>query len=145
MSDYEFSEIPFGSAAYRASVALRNEILRAPLGLELKEGDLEKERSDYHLACESKGEIIGCLILSPESQIRVKLRQVAVSSRFQRLGIGRALTEFAEEFARQHVFTEIRLHARATAVGFYEKLGYERVGEPFEEISLLHWEMQKRL
>jgi predicted GNAT family N-acyltransferase len=37
------------------------------------------------------------------------------------------------------------MHARETAVEFYEKYGYEKVGEQFIEVTVPHWEMVKRL
>jgi len=35
------------------------------------------------------------------------------------------------------------LNARKTAVGFYEKLGYEKIGEEFPEINIPHYKMRK--
>ena len=37
------------------------------------------------------------------------------------------------------------LHARETAVVFYEKLGYSSLGDQFEEVTIPHWAMEKRL
>jgi predicted GNAT family N-acyltransferase len=37
------------------------------------------------------------------------------------------------------------LHARATAVPFYLRLGYTVVGEPFEEVGIPHRGMEKAL
>ncbi len=37
------------------------------------------------------------------------------------------------------------MHARATAIGFYEKCGYDRLGETFLEQGIPHVRMQKRL
>jgi predicted GNAT family N-acyltransferase len=37
------------------------------------------------------------------------------------------------------------VHARDVAVGFYERLGYQSVGEPFVEIGLPHQTMEKEL
>jgi predicted GNAT family N-acyltransferase len=37
------------------------------------------------------------------------------------------------------------MHARKSAVGFYEKLGYKIVGDEFEEVTIPHFEMQKTL
>ena len=139
------SQVLHGSAAYRASVLLRNEVLRRPLGLELTEEELERERSNYHLVCEENGELIGCLVLVPQSDNEIKMRQVAVSPHARGQGIGRALTEFAEEFSRQRGFTRMTLHARSTAVPFYEKLGYERTGDEFEEVTIPHCSMHKSL
>ena len=61
------------------------------------------------------------MILVPQSTQEVKARQVAVAPHAQGQGVGRALTKFAEDFARQRGFTTITLHARATAVPIYEK------------------------
>jgi ribosomal protein S18 acetylase RimI-like enzyme len=145
VSPLVISEIRHGSAAYRASVALRQEILRKPLGLDFTERELEQERSDYHLVCQEDGELVGCLVLVPQGGSEVRMRQVAVTPRAQGRGIGRALTEFAEDFARRRGFSRVTLHARVTAVPFYEKLGYERVGDQFEAVTIPHWSMEKRL
>jgi predicted GNAT family N-acyltransferase len=37
------------------------------------------------------------------------------------------------------------MHARQTAVGFYQKLGYSITGEPFEEVTIPHYIMEKAL
>ena len=42
-------------------------------------------------------------------------------------------------------FVSLSLHARSIAVGFYEKLGYETVGDEFIEVSIPHRKMAKRL
>ena len=36
------------------------------------------------------------------------------------------------------------LHARESAVPFYEKLGYSLGGDRFQEATLPHWAMNKR-
>jgi N-acetylglutamate synthase-like GNAT family acetyltransferase len=101
---------------------------------------------DYlYFACHVDGELVGCLALVPQSSAEVRMRQVAVKPRLQGQGIGRALVEYAEQSARERGFSVMMLHARDTAIPFYEKLGYERVGEPFMEVTILHCEMQKKL
>jgi len=145
MGHRALSLVLHGTAAYQASVLLRNEVLRRPLGLELTGEELERERSDYHLVCEENGVLVGCLVLGPQGNDEIRMRQVAVSPHARGQGIGRALTEFAEEFSRQRGFRRLTLHARTTAVPFYEKLGYERTGDEFEEVTIPHWSMQKRL
>ncbi len=37
------------------------------------------------------------------------------------------------------------MHARKTAVGFYEKLGYFSTGGEFEEVTIPHNIMEKKL
>ena len=139
------SQIAHGSTEYEATVALRRAILREPLGLDFSQQELNDERADFHVACYDGGELVGCLVLVPQPHGVVKMRQVAVALNVQGRGIGRALCEFAEAFARERGFVEITLHARTSAVPFYEKLGYERVGEEFEEVTIPHWAMRKAL
>jgi ribosomal protein S18 acetylase RimI-like enzyme len=138
-------QIDHGSPDYLATVELRRAVLRVPLGLDFSPEELANERSDYHLMCRRGGEVVGCLVLLPQAGGDIKMRQVAVMPHAQRQGIGRRLTQFAERFARQHGFKRMTLHARTTAVPFYEKLGYERVGEEFEEVTIPHWAMRKAL
>jgi ribosomal protein S18 acetylase RimI-like enzyme len=57
--------------------------------------------------------------------------------------VGTKLVRFAEEDARGSGYRIMVLHARKTAVPFYEKLGYSILGEEFLEINLPHYTMQK--
>jgi predicted GNAT family N-acyltransferase len=52
---------------------------------------------------------------------------------------------FAENVARDRGYKKLSMHARKSAIGFYQKLGYEIVGEEFEEVTIPHYEMQKTL
>lgn len=73
------------------------------------------------------------------------MRQVAVVRELRGQGIGKALVAYAEALARKLGYRRMILHARETAVGFYEKLGYSRVGDRFEEVTIAHWTMEKHL
>jgi len=37
------------------------------------------------------------------------------------------------------------MHARKNAIGFYEKMGYKVKGPEFQEVSIPHYEMEKKL
>jgi predicted GNAT family N-acyltransferase len=138
--------VPHGSAEYEETVALRDDILRKPLGLQFTPELLGAESSDLHLACYNEsGMLVGCLILTPAGDGVVKMRQVAVAGEMQGEGIGRAMVERSEEIARERGFREMTLHARESAVPFYERLGYDRIGERFEEVTIPHWAMRKGL
>lgn len=137
--------VPHGSAEYEETVALRDDILRRPLGLQFTSEGLGAEIEDLHLACYLEEDLVGCLILTPAGSTTVKMRQVAVAEEMQGKGIGRAMVTRSEEIALEHGFTEMVLNARDTAVPFYENLGYERIGEQFEEVTIPHWKMRKEL
>lgn len=138
-------EILHGSDEYRRTVALRAAILRRPLDLHYDPAELALENNSHHLVCDVNGEMAACLILRPETDGRVQMRQFAVRAEMQGRGIGRTLAAYAEEFALAHGYVEVFMHARETALGFYEKLGYRKEGELFMEIGLPHFAMSKRL
>jgi predicted GNAT family N-acyltransferase len=60
-------------------------------------------------------------------------------------GVGTGLVTRAEELARALGFGEIVMHARVAAAPFYERLGYQREGRPFIEVTVAHVAMRKRL
>lgn len=74
-----------------------------------------------------------------------QLRQVAVEPAMQRLGVGRALVEAAEQHAASTGTREIWLNARDAAYPFYASLGYGFDGETFvsELTSIPHRRMRK--
>lgn len=133
------------SPAYALSVALRRDVLRKPLGLEFTETQLASESASFHLAAWEEDVLLGTLLLTPLEGGSIQMRQVAVDDMKQRLGIGRLMVAESEAEAVRRGFTRITLHARDTAVPFYEKLGYKPVGDEFIEVSVRHQEMEKLL
>ncbi|MBK6363216.1 MAG: GNAT family N-acetyltransferase [Saprospiraceae bacterium] len=137
--------IAFATPDMNEALALRTEILRKPLHLEFKSEDISEEWDSYHLgAFLSNGFVVGVLILKPIEE-RVKMRQVAIHSDFQKKGIGVKLVQYSESFARHFGFTKIELHARLSAVPFYQKLNYKIKGKMFKEVGLDHYFMEKNL
>lgn len=128
-----------------ATVQLRDRVLRQPLGLQFTKAQLDAERSDYHLAAYQDVQLVACLILTPESDGHIKMRQVAVEGNVQGRGIGKALVAFAESFARGHGFTLMHCHARDTAIPFYLRMGYQAKGDEFYEVGILHRYLEKAI
>ena len=137
--------IDHGTKEYQQMVQLRNDILRKPLGLSLTPEELEKEKEEILIGAFEEDKMLGCCMLITQDPATVRLRQMAVLNNLQGKGIGRALMQFAENIARDRGFRKITMHARQTARGFYEKLGYQISGEQFEEVSIPHYIMEKVL
>lgn len=89
--------------------------------------------------------ILGCCMLIKEDNHVCRLRQMAVLNTLQGKGIGRAMMIFAENIARDRGYKKINMHARKTAVGFYERLGYSISSEEFNEVTIPHYVMEKKL
>lgn len=138
-------EVAHGSQEYDNIVALRNDLLRKPLGLVFSKEDLAKEKDSFHLGAYVGGELVACLILLPLSNGTLKMRQVATASKHQGKGYGRELVKFSEEFSKEKGYQKIELNAREIAIPFYEKLAYDKEGGIFEEVGIPHQKMFKRL
>jgi predicted GNAT family N-acyltransferase len=138
-------EVEHGTYDYRETVALRERVLREPLGLRYSASELSAEVNSIHLAAMQAKDVVATAILEPRTHLLVKLRQMAVADGMRGIGVGRELVEFAEAVAYDYGYRQIALHARETAQGFYEKLGYLADGERFEEVGLPHFRMYKVL
>jgi GNAT superfamily N-acetyltransferase len=137
--------IDYGSPEYQQMVQLRNDILRKPLGLVFEKEELENEAEDILIGAFEDDRLLGCCMLIETEPGTVRLRQMAVPKNLQGKGVGRALMQFAENIARDRGYKKITMHARKTATGFYEKLGYNISGGEFLEVTLPHVVMEKRL
>jgi ribosomal protein S18 acetylase RimI-like enzyme len=119
--------------------------LRKPLGIDFDQKELDREHEDILIGCFEDDKMEGCCLLTKVDDKTVRLRQMAVLSGLQGKGFGRALMQFAENLARDRGYQKLTMHARKTAVGFYEKAGYKVVGEEFQELSIPHYMMEKEL
>jgi ribosomal protein S18 acetylase RimI-like enzyme len=144
----EIAQIDYNSSRYRDLVAFRRRILRAPLGLDFTPQQLKAEQTDIHIAACLHGKLVGCVVLTPVPNSDgsvAKLRQMAVDPDHQGRGVGARLLAFAEKLSAERGYREIVLHARETAVSFYERGGYVAEGEIFTEVTAPHRKMRKRL
>jgi len=137
--------IDYGSNAYDQMIELRKSVLRKPLGLTYSKEDLERDKNDLLIGAFEEDEILACCILTRKDPGTFQLRQMAVDQRMKRNGVGAAIMQFAEDLAKDSGGREVMMHARKTAIGFYEKLGYAVISDEFSEVGIPHVEMRKNL
>jgi len=136
-------QIDHGTPEYKMMVSLRDEMLRRPLGLSFAKEELEREKDDILIAAFDDDKMLGCCLLTATSSQTVRLRQMAVRNSLQGKGIGESILRFAETLARDKGFRKITMHARTSAIGFYERCGYKTCSEEFIEVTIPHKEMEK--
>ncbi len=141
----DFLEIKWQSEWYEKAIQLRDDILRRPLGLSFTPSDIAAEADQWHFGLVQDDQLIAIVVVVPLSPMRAKLRQMAVTPSLQRQGHGAVLVARVEDVLRERGFEEIELNAREVAMGFYNKLGYQPVGEQFIEVSIPHYKMVKTL
>lgn len=141
----QFNQVLHLSKEYDDCVRLRDEVLRKPLGLSFSKEELLAEDQQVHLACYNSDELVACLALIIVDQSTLKMRQVAVKPHLQGMGYGKQLVHFSESFAKKNAFSRMMLHARKSAVPFYNRMGYNVDGNVFNEVGLPHFKMYKKL
>ncbi|MEG0849343.1 GNAT family N-acetyltransferase [Flavobacterium plurextorum] len=61
-----------------------------------------------------------------------QIRGMAILENHQKKGFGEALVKHCEDYCKQNKVDLIWFNARTAAVGFYKRMNYEVLGEPFE-------------
>ena len=138
-------QIDHGTKEYQQMVKLRSDILRRPLGLTYTPEELAREKEDILIGAFDDDEMLACCLLTKVDTKCLKLRQMAVQNNLQGKGIGASMMSFAELVARDKGYKKLIMHARKTALGFYEKLGYKVAGDEFIEVTIPHFVMEKKL
>jgi predicted GNAT family N-acyltransferase len=98
-------------------------------------------QSHHVVARGPEGGAIGTGRLLPDGHIG----RLAVLPAWRRQGVGRALMCRLTEIARRRGFDQLELNAQTSAAEFYERLGYQREGEEFEEAGIAHVAMRRAL
>lgn len=145
--EFQTRLVAYGSAEWHDTVRLRDAVLRTPLGLAFSKAELEQEASQRHLALYANTTLAGVVVLVPptiDSRIW-KLRQMAVAPAFRGKGGGATLIAAAEREMRDQGAPEVMLHAREGAVPFYTGHGYLAEDRVFEEVTIAHRCMWKKL
>jgi len=71
--------------------------------------------------------------------------RIAVLEEYRGMNFGTMIMNKLEEIARNNGLLQVYLNSQKHAIPFYEKLGYETVGEYFFEAGIEHKKMVKKL
>ncbi|WP_051525379.1 GNAT family N-acetyltransferase [Methylobacillus glycogenes] len=122
--------LDYDSHWYQQSLALREQVLRLPLGRKLDAHDLAGEAQQWHLALVHDQNILACLVIKPEQRPLAKLRQMAVQPAMQGQGLGQRLVLAVEQWLISQGFDQIKLDARLTALAFISAWAMSRRASP---------------
>lgn len=117
---------------------VRHIVLRAGKPIESCQFQGDELKTTNHFGYYINNQIIGVISLFEIdnslfiAQRPFQIRGMAVLPTFQKQGVGEALVKEAEKFCTTQKADLIWFNARSTAVGFYQKMGYEIVGSEFE-------------
>ncbi|RZL50459.1 MAG: GNAT family N-acetyltransferase, partial [Pedobacter sp.] len=133
------------------TLGLRSKILRNGLPLDECHFPTDKIKGVFHLAFYVDDEIATVATFFPKNykddkELGYQLRGMATDTPFVGKGYGKQLIEFAVEYIKKTNAKYIWCNARATAIKFYQKLGFEISSEEFEIAGVgPHYEMILKL
>lgn len=100
-------------------------------------------QSRYFIVTLIEGKVVGTGSLDGD-----EIKAVFVDPSYQRRGVGRAMMEELEEYARTKGLKEVVLNSSITAYDFYKKLNYhliEKISEEFQGDRVFTYIMKKHL
>lgn len=118
--------------------SVRHPVLRPGKNIETCHFDGDNLESTRHFGLFIDDELAGVASLFKsnsdlfQEKEQFQLRGMAVLEKFQKKGIGESLVKYAEENAKSRSGKLIWFNAREVAVRFYEKMGYQIIGESFD-------------
>jgi len=107
---------------------LRQEVLYP--AQKLYEMELDEDQEGIHFGAFTDDKLVGVISLF-QTETSFQFRKLAISTEYQKKGIGNALLQRVEEFAESEGGTVIWCNARVSAIGFYMKAGYTHTGKLF--------------
>ena len=118
--------------AIRETVFIREQ--KVPVELEWDECDAT---CLHTLATDTAGNPVGTARLLPDGHIG----RMAVLKEWRGRGVGSALLRLLLDEARKRRLRQAVLNAQTYAAGFYEKFGFQAVGEEFMDAGIPHVKM----
>ena len=94
-----------------------------------------------HVLAEMDGQFVGTGRMLGDGHIG----RLAVLKSARGRGVGKKLVQKLLDVAGQQGGGRVFLGAQEHAVGFYEKLGFQKYGSPYEEAGIRHMHMEKRI
>ena len=147
MAEFHIIIVRHGWERFEELLDLSYAVLYGPFGVAREaEWYHPANGSEFAVAIGERGELLGTARLLPGGVSR-QVRQVVVAPDAHGRGVGRTLMGALESLAAEEGTTELWLHSRRTAVGFYERLGYVGEGQEFTSklTGIPHLTMRKPL
>ena len=134
------------------TLIIRQSVLRHGKPLEACALEGDNLKTTHHFGLFESSNLTGIISLFTKTNpifaenLQAQIRGMAILEIHRKKGFGEALVKHCEDYCVSRQLVLIWFNARATAVGFYKKLGYEINGNPFDipEIGE-HYLMYKKL
>lgn len=103
------------------------------------------DNSCIHLVAQLGRDQAGVARLREVETSTLKLERLAVLPQYRKHGIGSEMVHTAIAYGRDQGYRQMLIHSQAGLEAFYNRLGFQGIGEPFQEAGILHLKMQRTL
>ncbi len=110
---------------------------KVPESIELDDRD---PYCHHVLACDKSGAPVGTARIDTNG----KIGRMAVLAECRGLGVGREMLRVIMDCGRASGITDFHLSSQISAVGFYQRMGFETYGGEFQEAGIRHINMRLR-
>ncbi|MEO0926169.1 MAG: GNAT family N-acetyltransferase [Cyanobacteria bacterium J06643_13] len=139
--------IKYNSEEFHQACQLRHKLFFALHNLP-EDIVLDKNQANYfHAAIAIDKQVVAYGQLVPRKNKIYQICQMVVMPEHQRQDLGKKILLFLIDVAKQEQAIDLTLNARLTAVGFYQKLGFQTQGKQFPSSTtgILHITMNRNL
>lgn len=123
--------------------AIRHQVFEVEQGIDPALEFDGKDEAAHHLLAYLNYQPVGTLRIRYLNPHHAKIERLAVLSSARGLGIGQQLMEKALDFLSLTSILKVTVNAQEYIKQLYLKLGFEIVGEPFDEAGIPHLKMEK--
>lgn len=122
----------------KETYSVRHEVLRKGRPIESCAFDGDDKTTSFHLGAYLGDTLVAVASFYEASHEKHKfnnaaqLRGMAVLDAYHKKGFGQQLLVYGETLLKEKKYTSIWMNARVSALGFYTKLGYHKIGTIFE-------------
>ena len=138
-----FKKIFYQSSDYETALAIRRRVFieeqKVPENIEID----EFECNSHHFLVSEDGVPLATGRLRIVGQ-KIKFERIATLAEARNQGLGKFMITKMANFAETN-YPELTpyMHSQESAVGFYEKLGWKKLGDIFYEANIPHFAMTK--
>lgn len=118
--------------------SVRHIVLRPHQTVEDCKYDTDHQDNAFHVGAFYQGELVSVASFCVEKHLdfpikkQYRLRAMATLKDFRKLGAGRSLVNYAEDFIKEQGFNILWCKGRTTVQGYYSRLGFKAHGEVFD-------------
>ncbi|RZK89931.1 MAG: GNAT family N-acetyltransferase [Pedobacter sp.] len=109
--------------------------------MEITEMELDGDFDAMHFGLYHQYELTGVVSLFIDGTT-AQFRKMAVLPNDQGKGFGLQLLQYLVDYCKSQGIKNLWCNARVSAIGFYKKIGFETVGEPYERNQLAYIKME---